>query len=75
MNNKGKAIPVTGCGGPQGYEPSKPHIFQIIGSQRAVRLSALRTGLPLPPRGLLVFISVRGGVDPWAMVQLEGLGQ
>jgi hypothetical protein len=36
------------------------HIFQTVGSQMAVRLSALRAGRPLPPR---------------TIVQLEGLGK
>jgi hypothetical protein len=41
----------------------------------AVRLSALCAGRALPPGRFLVLISVRGCVDPRAIVQLEGLGQ
>jgi hypothetical protein len=39
----------------------------------AVRLSALRTGRPLPPGRFLVFISVSGSDNPRATVRLEGL--
>jgi hypothetical protein len=41
----------------------------------AVRLSALSAGRPLPPGRFLVLISVRGWVDPTAVVGLEGSGQ
>jgi hypothetical protein len=41
------------------------HVFQTIGSQMAVRLSALRAGRPLPT----------GRYDPRAIVRLGGLGQ
>jgi hypothetical protein len=41
----------------------------------AVRLSASRADCPLPPGRFLVLISVRGWVDPKAIVRLEGLGQ
>jgi hypothetical protein len=41
----------------------------------AVRLSTLRAGRPLPPGTSLALISVRGSVDPRAIVRLEVLGQ
>jgi hypothetical protein len=40
-----------------------------------VRLSALCTGCPLLPGRFLVLISIRGFVNPRAIVLLEGLGQ
>jgi hypothetical protein len=41
----------------------------------AVRLSAVSASRPLPLGRFLVLISVRGWVDPRAMVRQEGLGQ
>jgi hypothetical protein len=41
----------------------------------AVRLPVLRAGRILRPRNLQVLISVRGWVDPTAVVRLEGLDQ
>jgi hypothetical protein len=41
----------------------------------AVRLSALISGRPLPPGRFLVLISVKGRVDPRAIVRVEGIGQ
>jgi hypothetical protein len=41
----------------------------------AARLSALCAGHPLPPGRLLVLISVKGRVDPRAIVRLGGLGK
>jgi hypothetical protein len=40
----------------------------------AVRLSSLRGGRPLSPGRFLVLISVRGRVDPRAIIRLERLG-
>jgi hypothetical protein len=41
----------------------------------AARLSVLRAGRFLPPGKFMVIISVRGWVDPRAIVRLEGLGK
>jgi hypothetical protein len=41
--------PVTGRGGPSDVSRRGFHIFWTIGSQMAVRLSAVRAGHPLRP--------------------------
>ena len=48
--------------------------FKTI-SMKWVRISALRKCHLYPPRKSLLFISVGGGVDPWAKVRPEGLCQ
>jgi hypothetical protein len=60
---------------PTGLRHQGPHILQMVGSQMVVRLSALHAGRPLTPGRFLVRISVRGWVDPRALVTLQGLGQ
>jgi hypothetical protein len=44
-----------------------------MGSQMAVRVSALRAQRPLSPGTFLVLISVRGSVNPRAIVRVEEL--
>jgi hypothetical protein len=64
LQNAVKAHRVVRCRG--------SHIFYRIGSQMAVRLSALRTGSPLTTGIFLVLIFVRGRVDPRTIMWLEG---
>jgi hypothetical protein len=49
--------------------------FSRQSAHRWQRLSALCAGHHLPPGRFLILNSVRGGVDPRAIVQLEGLGK
>jgi hypothetical protein len=51
----------------------RSHTFYTIGSQTAVRLSAIHAGRPAPSGRFLVLISVRGWLDPRAPQQFPDL--
>jgi hypothetical protein len=72
---KGKDMPVTGRGAPDGCETSRlPHFLdnRLTDGGESVRLTRSH---PLPPRRFLILISIRSWVDPRAIVRLEELGK